>query len=163
MRRWATDRLRPRGTGSSEWLPAPVTPGPTATGTGGAADGSGSMESGGGPRTHAPSGFPAPGLKATGATVSAAATGETGDSEHCARRRSWHILRLIMTLTRAHSFPLAVLCFSLACEASRAQQTTATLLGTVVDSSGAAVVGVSVASSNLATNVHREALTDQAG
>jgi hypothetical protein len=44
-----------------------------------------------------------------------------------------------------------------------AQQTTATLLGAVVDSSGAAVVGVKVTASSLATNIQRETITDQAG
>ena len=44
-----------------------------------------------------------------------------------------------------------------------AQQTTATLLGAVVDSSGAAVVGVKVSASSLATNIQRETVTDQAG
>src|SRR5712672_1707590 len=44
-----------------------------------------------------------------------------------------------------------------------AQQTSATLLGTVVDPSGAAVPGVTVRASNLATNIKREATTDQAG
>src|SRR5260370_8938243 len=45
----------------------------------------------------------------------------------------------------------------------RAQQTTATLLGTVVDPSGAAVPGVTIRVSNLATNIKRETTTDQAG
>src|SRR5260370_30281990 len=44
-----------------------------------------------------------------------------------------------------------------------AQQTSATLLGNVVDPSGAAVPGVTVRVSNLATNIKREAVTDQAG
>ena len=43
------------------------------------------------------------------------------------------------------------------------QQTTATLLGTVVDSSGAAVSGVAVRATNLATNIVREAITDPSG
>jgi len=45
----------------------------------------------------------------------------------------------------------------------RAQQTTATLLGTVVDPSGAAVPGASIKVTNVATNIKREATTDQAG
>jgi hypothetical protein len=45
----------------------------------------------------------------------------------------------------------------------RAQQTTATLLGSVVDPSGAAVPGVMVRATNLATNARRDAVTDQAG
>src|SRR5258706_10749130 len=44
-----------------------------------------------------------------------------------------------------------------------AQQTSATLLGTVVDPSGAAVPGVTVTASNIATNIKRETKTDQAG
>src|SRR5260370_41485497 len=44
-----------------------------------------------------------------------------------------------------------------------AKQTTATVLGAVVDSSGAAVVGVKVSASSLATNIQRETVTDQAG
>ena len=58
---------------------------------------------------------------------------------------------------------LAALCLSLLCQPSRGQTTTATLLGTAVDSSGAVVVGVTVAATNLATNARREATTDQDG
>ncbi len=43
------------------------------------------------------------------------------------------------------------------------QQTTATLLGSVLDPSGAAVTGVTVRALNLATNSARETTTDQAG
>ena len=43
------------------------------------------------------------------------------------------------------------------------QQTTATLSGTVTDSSGAAVTGVAIKVTNLATNQIREAQTDAAG
>jgi hypothetical protein len=43
------------------------------------------------------------------------------------------------------------------------QQTTATLLGTVSDSSSAAMSGVAVKAVNLATNVSRETASDQAG
>lgn len=66
-----------------------------------------------------------------------------------------------VSLNRASQ--IAALFISLTCLPCGAQQTTATLLGTVADSSGAAVVGASVAAFNLATNVHREALTDRAG
>src|SRR5260370_3020304 len=45
----------------------------------------------------------------------------------------------------------------------RAQQTTATLLGTVTDSSGAAVPGAKLRVANLATNVRREAESDADG
>jgi Carboxypeptidase regulatory-like domain/TonB-dependent Receptor Plug Domain len=44
-----------------------------------------------------------------------------------------------------------------------AQQTTATLLGTITDASGATVPGVIVQASNLATNVMRETSTDASG
>ena len=44
-----------------------------------------------------------------------------------------------------------------------AQQTSATLLGTVTDASGAAVAGVTVRATNLATNFNRQGVTDQAG
>ena len=44
-----------------------------------------------------------------------------------------------------------------------AQQTTATLLGTVRDSSGAAAPGSTVRASNIGTNIRREAKTDQDG
>jgi hypothetical protein len=47
---------------------------------------------------------------------------------------------------------------------ANAQQTTATLLGSVSDASGAAAVaGVAIQAANLATNVQREALTDASG
>src|SRR5438132_6602727 len=62
-----------------------------------------------------------------------------------------------------HSISPAVLFLSLLCQPCRGQTTTATLLGTVVDSSGAVGVGVTVAATNLATNARREATTDQAG
>ena len=44
-----------------------------------------------------------------------------------------------------------------------AQQTSATLLGTVTDASGAAVAGVTVRATNLATNFNRQGVTDQVG
>src|SRR5260370_6643939 len=44
-----------------------------------------------------------------------------------------------------------------------AQQTTATLLGTVSDASGASVPGVAVKAVNLATNVTRETVSDDGG
>ena len=43
------------------------------------------------------------------------------------------------------------------------QQTNGTLLGTIVDSSGAVVPGVTVRATNLATNSVRESTTDSAG
>jgi Carboxypeptidase regulatory-like domain/TonB dependent receptor-like, beta-barrel len=56
-----------------------------------------------------------------------------------------------------------LLFLSIALRPVDAQQTSATLLGTVVDPSGAATPGVKIRVSNLATNIKREATTDQAG
>src|ERR1041385_5160663 len=61
------------------------------------------------------------------------------------------------------NFFSAIALVSLIANPCRAQQTPAALLGAVVDSSGAAVIGVSVVASNLATNIRRETITDQAG
>ena len=60
-------------------------------------------------------------------------------------------------------FRKILFCLAASCVFAAAQQTTATLLGTVVDPSGAAVGGVAVRAINLATNIAREATTDQAG
>ncbi len=54
-------------------------------------------------------------------------------------------------------------CFLAILSVANAQQTTATLLGSVSDASGAAVAGVAIQAANLATNVQREALTDASG
>jgi hypothetical protein len=59
------------------------------------------------------------------------------------------------------SFQILFLFFAAA--VAHAQQTTATLLGTITDASGAAVPGVTVQASNLGTNVVREATTDFGG
>src|SRR5438128_2026581 len=56
-----------------------------------------------------------------------------------------------------------ILFLLLAAVVAHAQQTTATLLGTVTDPSGAAVPGVTVQASNLGTNVVREATSDSGG
>src|SRR6266849_1921897 len=56
-----------------------------------------------------------------------------------------------------------ILFLLLAAVVAHAQQTTATLLGTVTDASGAAVPGVTVQASNLGTNVVREATSDAGG
>jgi len=53
--------------------------------------------------------------------------------------------------------------FLAALSVANAQQTTATLLGSVTDATGAAVAGVAIQAANLATNVQREALTDASG
>jgi len=44
-----------------------------------------------------------------------------------------------------------------------AQQTSATLLGTVVDTSGASIPNVTIRVVNLGTNIKREAVTDPSG
>src|SRR2546426_1151578 len=65
--------------------------------------------------------------------------------------------------TMSKAFQILFLFLSLAAAVSHAQQTTATLLGTVTDASGAAVPGVTVQASNLGTNVVREATSDAGG
>ena len=67
----------------------------------------------------------------------------------------------VLDIVRA-GVSLALLVF-LALVPCRAQQTTATLLGTVTDSSGAAVPGAKVRVANAATNANREAETGAAG
>jgi hypothetical protein len=54
-------------------------------------------------------------------------------------------------------------CFLAILSVANAQQTTATLLGSVSDASGAAVAGVAIQAANLATNVQRETVTDASG
>jgi len=58
---------------------------------------------------------------------------------------------------------LQILFLFLVAAVAHAQQTTATLLGTVTDASGAAVPGVVVQASNLSTSVVREATSDAGG
>jgi hypothetical protein len=58
---------------------------------------------------------------------------------------------------------LQILFLFLVAAVAHAQQTTATLLGTVTDASGAAVPGVVVQASNLGTSVVREATSDAGG
>jgi hypothetical protein len=60
-------------------------------------------------------------------------------------------------------FVIAALATAILCAPLPAQQTTATLLGTVTDASGAAVPGVAVRATNLATAVARSTVSDQAG
>src|SRR5689334_16878385 len=55
------------------------------------------------------------------------------------------------------------LCFLLLAIPAAAQQTTATLLGTVTDPTGSAVPGVAIQLTSLATNVTREVITDGNG
>src|SRR5438876_296415 len=76
------------------------------------------------------------------------------------RRRSVSSLR---DCVRRHQLLTVCLGFVLWSCPLNAQQTSGSLLGTVVDSSGASIPGVSVRASNLATNLKREATTDQAG
>ena len=51
--------------------------------------------------------------------------------------------------------------FLAALSVANAQQTTATLLGTVTDASGASVAGVAIKAASLATNVTRETVTER--
>ena len=44
-----------------------------------------------------------------------------------------------------------------------AQQTTSTLLGTISDSTGASMAGVTIRVTNLATNIQRDVQTDASG
>ena len=67
-----------------------------------------------------------------------------------------------MSILTRFLFRALVLCFSWSV-GLLAQQTTATLSGTVTDSSGAAVAGVAIKATNLGTNQTREAVTDAAG
>ena len=69
-----------------------------------------------------------------------------GSLSHFACRAVWFALALVSALQP---------CF--------AQKTTATLVGTVLDPSGAAVTAVAVRAVNLATNISRETITDNAG
>src|SRR6266446_5882174 len=57
----------------------------------------------------------------------------------------------------------ALVLFAMAQMPVKAQQTTATLLGTVGDASGGSIPGVTVRVINLATNALRETVTDQTG
>ena len=58
---------------------------------------------------------------------------------------------------------LSLLLFAFAAIPGSAQTTTASLLGTVMDTSGATVSDVVVKASNLATNYQRETTSDQNG
>ncbi len=62
-------------------------------------------------------------------------------------------------------FPLilSMLCLLVCAAPAAAQQTTATVVGNVVDSSGASVVGAAVKITNTATNTVRETVSDGAG
>lgn len=67
-----------------------------------------------------------------------------------------------MSLNRVRG-ALALPLLFLAASCLQGQQTTASLLGSVTDPSGAAVAGVAVRATNLATNVSREAVSDASG
>ncbi len=56
-----------------------------------------------------------------------------------------------------------MLLFAALCAAAQAQETTATLVGNVTDSTGAVISGVAVRATNLATNAVRTAATDGSG
>ena len=64
---------------------------------------------------------------------------------------------------RILAFCIGLALFAIAQIPVNAQQTTATLLGTVGDASGGLISGVRVKVTNLATNAERESQTDQAG
>ena len=68
-------------------------------------------------------------------------------------------------MKRLFRFRLAIagLCLSLFASAAFGQATTATILGNVRDSSGAAMPGVAVTATNLATNFSRSAKSDETG
>src|SRR3954469_17750534 len=72
---------------------------------------------------------------------------------------------LVFSALRGLAFPRAVIALTalIAILPCHAQQTTGTILGTVVDSTGAAVSGVTVRVLNLATNARRETQTDVSG
>ena len=69
----------------------------------------------------------------------------------------------ICTKFRILTFCIGLALFAIAQIPVNAQQTTATLLGTVGDASGGLILGVRVKVTNLATNAERETQTDQAG
>ncbi len=71
----------------------------------------------------------------------------------------------VFSALRGLSFPRVAIALAalIAILPSHAQQTTGTILGTVVDTTGAAVSGVSVRVLNLATNARRETQTDVSG
>ena len=61
------------------------------------------------------------------------------------------------------AFTRTVLAVAILISAAHAQQTTATLTGTVTDPTGAVVAGVTITATNLATNAVRETLTAETG
>jgi len=67
----------------------------------------------------------------------------------------------IFAVTRRALAPAVLFVFATLC--LNAQETTATLVGAVTDSSGAAVADVAIHATNLDTNVSRDAKTDSAG
>ena len=69
----------------------------------------------------------------------------------------------LCTKFRILAFCIGLALFAIAQFPVNAQQTTATLLGTVGDASGGLISGVRVKVTNLATNAERETQTDQAG
>src|SRR5437868_3790267 len=80
-----------------------------------------------------------------------------------------HIVRSVRKMTKLVRFPGAVICLALVFSlmllnsSVSAQQTTATVVGNVTDTSGAVVVGAVVKLTNTATNTIRTTVTDGAG
>jgi len=80
-----------------------------------------------------------------------------------------HTLSLTPCRSKHHVRPIAatlfavLLCFVATCFRAHAQQTTATLVGNVTDTTGAAVVGATVKTINTSTNTVRSTITDGGG
>src|SRR5216684_4280622 len=80
-----------------------------------------------------------------------------------------HTLSSTPCRSKHHVRPIAatlfavLLCFVATCFRAQAQQTTATLVGNVTDTTGAAVVGATVKTINTSTNTVRSTITDGGG
>src|SRR5437016_93358 len=70
---------------------------------------------------------------------------------------------MALTLSTGGSMSSRLLLIFAFAACAHAQQTTATVLGTVTDPSGANVADVKIQASNLATNVNRETMSDSTG
>lgn len=73
------------------------------------------------------------------------------------------LLKPILRFWRAGRLLAAILFVAGFCAVGNAQQTTATIIGNVTDSTGAAIVGASVKTTNTATNTVRTTVTDSVG
>ena len=65
--------------------------------------------------------------------------------------------------TKINVFALILLASLATFQPVAAQQTTGTLLGTISDSTGASMAGVTIRVTNLATNIQRDVITDDSG